>query len=79
MGSGYGRDLKRILLDHDCRFVRQGKGDHEIWFSPISGITFTVDAGTRKRFTANAVLKQAGVKVKLQLENVLSICCTSKR
>ncbi len=62
MGSSYGRDLKRILLDNGCRFVRNGKGDHEIWFSPISGLHFTVDAGTRNRFTANGTLKQAGIK-----------------
>ena len=61
MGGSYGRELKRLLLDHDCRFVRHGKGDHEIWFSPISNRHFTVDAGTRKRFTANAILKQAGI------------------
>lgn len=61
MVSSYGRDLKRVLLSHGCRFVRHGKGDHEIWFSPISDRHFTVDAGTRKRFTANAVLKQAGI------------------
>lgn len=65
MGSKYGRDLKRLLLDHDCRFIRQGKGDHEIWFSPITGRTFTVDAGTKKLYTANAVLKQAGIAAKL--------------
>jgi hypothetical protein len=64
MGSGYGRQLKRILLDHGCCFVRHGKGDHEIWYSPINGLHFTVDAGTRKRFTANAVLRQAGIKIK---------------
>ena len=62
MVSSYGRELKRILLDHGCRFVRQGKGDHEIWFSPITNRTLAVDAGTRKRFTANAVLKQAGIE-----------------
>ncbi|MCF8108689.1 MAG: type II toxin-antitoxin system HicA family toxin [Desulfohalobiaceae bacterium] len=26
-----------------CSFERQGKGDHEIWFSPITGIRFVVD------------------------------------
>lgn len=46
MGSKYGRDLKRRLLDHGCRFVRHGKGDHEIWFSPITNLTFTVDASS---------------------------------
>lgn len=65
MGSSYGRELKRILLDHGCRFVRHGKGDHEIWFSPITNLNFTVDASTRKRFTAEAILKQAGIKAKL--------------
>ncbi len=60
-GRGHGRELKRLLLDHGCTFVHHGKGDHEIWFSPIANKNFTVDAGTRKRFTANAVLKQAGI------------------
>jgi hypothetical protein len=66
MGGRYYRELRRILLDHGCRFVRHGKGDHEIWFSPITNLTFSVDAGTRKRFTANAVLKQAGIEEKLR-------------
>lgn len=65
MVSSYGRDLKRILRAHGCCFVRNGKGDHEIWFSPITELTFTVDAGVRKRFTADAILKQAGIKVKI--------------
>nr|VFJ49756.1 MAG: hypothetical protein BECKFW1821A_GA0114235_102423 [Candidatus Kentron sp. FW] len=25
-----------ILRAHGCEFVRQGKGSHEIWYSPIS-------------------------------------------
>lgn len=41
------------------------RGDHEIWFSPITNLSFTVDAGTRKRFTAEAILKQAGMKSKI--------------
>jgi hypothetical protein len=57
-----GRELKRILRANGCTFVRHGKGDHEIWRSPISGRTFTVDASMRNRFTANATLKQAGIK-----------------
>jgi HicA toxin of bacterial toxin-antitoxin, len=65
MGSTYYRDLKRILLDNGCTFVRHGKGDHEIWYSPITNLNFTVDAGTKKRFTAMAALKAAGIKAKL--------------
>lgn len=65
MVGTYGRELKRILREHGCLFVRNGKGDHEIWFSPITNLNFTVDAGVRKRFTADAILKQAGIKVNL--------------
>jgi Holliday junction resolvase len=61
MGSRYGRELKRILAAHGCRFVRYGKGDHEIWHSPITNRNVSVDVGTKKRFTANSVLKQAGI------------------
>lgn len=61
MGNALSRKLKRILSDHGCTFVRYGKGDHEIWYSPITKATFSVDAGTKKRFTAKGVLKQAGI------------------
>jgi HicA toxin of bacterial toxin-antitoxin, len=53
--------LKRILVEAGCRFERQGKGDHEIWSSPISNRTFTVDGKILSRHTANAVLNQAGL------------------
>jgi len=42
-------------------FKRQGKGDHEIWFSPVSQRNFVVDQVIKSRHTANAVLKQAGL------------------
>jgi hypothetical protein len=41
--------------------ARPGKGDHEIWFSPHTGIRFPVDSKIKSRHTANAVLKQAGL------------------
>jgi hypothetical protein len=59
--SGYTPAVKQVLLKAGCRFVRQGRGDHEIWESPISGRRFTVDANIKSRHTANAVLKQAGL------------------
>ena len=65
MGGSYGRELKRILHAHGCTFVRHGKGDHEIWYSPITKLNFAVDAGTRKRFTANGILKLAGIQERL--------------
>jgi len=36
MVANYSRDLKKILREAGCTFVRHGKGDHEIWYSPIS-------------------------------------------
>jgi hypothetical protein len=56
------RDLKKILKKASCKFVRPGKGDHEIWYSPISRINFTVDSDIKSRHTANEVLKQAGLE-----------------
>jgi hypothetical protein len=43
MGSSFTPQLKRLLLSHNCRFERQGKGDHEIWFSPNTQRRFVVD------------------------------------
>ena len=62
--AGFLRELKKILRENGCRFVRKGRGDHEIRFSPITGIHFTVDLGTKSRHTANETLKQAGIPKK---------------
>lgn len=53
--------VREYLKDAGCVFVRNGKGDHEIWHSPISGRNFTVDSKIKSRHTANEVLKQAGI------------------
>ena len=50
-----------MLLAAGCYFVRPGKGDHEIWCSPLTEVKFVVDAKILSRHTANAVLKQAGL------------------
>ena len=57
--------LKRLPREAGCYFVRPGKGDHEIWFSPITGRHVTVDGKILSRHTANGVLKQAGLARKL--------------
>jgi hypothetical protein len=36
MSSSFTPELKKILLEAGCYFERQGKGDHEIWYSPIT-------------------------------------------
>ncbi len=59
--GGHPRALKDLLLAAGCRFVRPGKGDHEIWYSPITKRHFTLDHGVKSRHTANETLKQAGL------------------
>ncbi|WP_435547562.1 type II toxin-antitoxin system HicA family toxin [Desulfobacterium sp. N47] len=59
--ADYTKELKKYLQEAGCRFHRYGKGDHEIWFSPITKIKFVVDNNIKSRHTANAVLKQAGL------------------
>lgn len=59
--AGFYRELVALLVEANCHKVREGKGDHEIWYSPISRINFTVDLKTKSRHTANAALKQAGL------------------
>jgi len=39
----YERKVREILKSNGCTFVRHGKGDHDIWFSPIVGKSFPVD------------------------------------
>ena len=61
MGGGFDRQLRKLLTDAGCRFERQGRGDHEIWYSPITERFFTVDRGVKSRHTANGTLKAAGL------------------
>jgi hypothetical protein len=65
MATGYAKQVKDILLAHGCSFVRHGKGDHDIWQSPISNTRFVVDGKIPSRHLANAVLRQAGIKMKV--------------
>jgi predicted RNA binding protein YcfA (HicA-like mRNA interferase family) len=60
--AGYTGPLKKILKRNGCNFERQGKGDHEIWYSPKSRMRFPVDSDIKSRHTANEVLKQAGLE-----------------
>jgi hypothetical protein len=59
--ADYPPIIKKILTENGCHFERQGKGDHEIWYSPLTKIRFPVDSKIRSRHTANGVLKQAGL------------------
>lgn len=57
---GYTKELKRLLAEAGCTFLRSGKGDHEIW-QTADGKSVTVDANIKSRHTANKTLKDAGL------------------
>jgi len=58
----YGKVVREILNKNGCYFVRRGKGDHDMWYSPITNRKITVDGKIPGRHMANEVLKQAGLK-----------------
>ena len=58
----FEKEVIKILKDNNCSFVRNGKGDHQIWYSPMSDCHFTVDSKIKSRHTANGVLKEAGLQ-----------------
>ncbi|WP_353740605.1 type II toxin-antitoxin system HicA family toxin [Desulfoferrobacter suflitae] len=62
--ADYSPALKKLLRQAECQFIRHGKGDHEIWYSPITERHFIVDGTIKSRHTANCVLKQAGLPKK---------------
>ena len=57
----YEKQVRNILTLNGCSFVRRGKGDHDIWYSPITKRHFTVDGKITSRHTANAIMKQSGI------------------
>jgi len=59
--ADYTRTVKKALMQEGCYFLRYGKGDHEIWYSPITGRNIVVDGSITKRSSALKTLKKAGV------------------
>jgi HicA toxin of bacterial toxin-antitoxin, len=50
-----------ILRANGCYLVRKGKGNHEIWYSPINNQHVSVPRSTKSRHTVHDVLKRAGL------------------
>ena len=57
----YEKKVREILSENGCNFVRRGKGDHDIWYSPITNKNFPVDVKIKSRHTANEIMKQSGI------------------
>jgi hypothetical protein len=61
MAPQFDRALRDLLRAAGCSFVRQGRGSHEVWYSPITRRNFPVPINISSRHTANAILRQAGL------------------
>jgi len=57
----YEKKVRKILLENNCCLKRRGKGDHDIWYSPITKRNVTVDGKIKSRHTANSILKESGI------------------
>ena len=57
----YEKKVRDKLSENGCYFLRRGKGDHDIWFSPITKLPITVDGKIDSRHVANGIMKRAGI------------------
>ncbi|MCL2827599.1 MAG: type II toxin-antitoxin system HicA family toxin [Oscillospiraceae bacterium] len=62
----YERHVRKILSKHGCTFTRHGKGDHDIWYSPITKRNVTVDGKIKSRHTANKILEESGIEYRFR-------------
>ena len=51
--ADYTRKVKLLFKNNNCIFIRKGKGDHEIWYSPITNKNIAVDGSIKKKSSAN--------------------------
>ena len=58
----YEKKVRKKLTEYGCSIKRRGKGDHDIWYSPISKQSFPVDSVIKSRHLANVIMGQAGIK-----------------
>jgi predicted RNA binding protein YcfA (HicA-like mRNA interferase family) len=57
--KGYYVPVTAMLKQHGFFLSRQAKGSHEMWSK--GSISVTVSTTCASRFTANAIMKQAGI------------------
>jgi predicted RNA binding protein YcfA (HicA-like mRNA interferase family) len=59
--NDYGKDVRKRLQEAGCAFVRHGRGDHDVWLSPLAKRPLTVPVKIKSRHMANKILKDAGL------------------
>ena len=61
MAENFTPPVEKVVARSRVPVERQGKGEHEIWYSPVTKRRSMVDARIKSRHWANHTLKQAGV------------------
>ena len=64
MVDGYYKSVIKTIMAHGFGLVSGGKGSHEKWVN-VDGKTVTVPRNLMSRYTANGILKDAGIKKRL--------------
>lgn len=54
--ADYEKKVREMLKENGCWFIRHGKGDHDIWYSPETDRNFPVD-----HVIKYGIMKQAGI------------------
>jgi len=57
--------IRTALEDNDCTFIRQGKGEYDIWYCRPSKKYIAVDHVIKSRRHANVIMKLSGVNHQL--------------
>ncbi|RKZ80330.1 MAG: type II toxin-antitoxin system HicA family toxin [Candidatus Parabeggiatoa sp. nov. 1] len=61
--NGYEKEVKKILKKYGWKFIRAAKGSHEYW-GKDGCKAVTVPHNCKSKFTANAIMKEAGINYK---------------
>ena len=64
--ADFERKVREILKEYGCSFVRHGKGDHDIWHSPITGKRFPIPRHNAKEVTLGTlkdIARKSGVEL----------------
>jgi len=62
MGSSFTPKVIELIKAAGCEYIQAGhRGNHDIWFSPLTNLHFPVDSKIRSLKTVNIVLVNAGL------------------
>ena len=62
MGASLTPRIIDLIKAAGCEYIQAGhRGNHDVWFSPVSNLHFPVDSKIRSVKTANILLALAGL------------------